>query len=141
MLKERKSMSINNIYLMSLKVFCRYTKQVISDLLQNKVDMSQLVITKALSKADYSNKQAHVELASRMKERDAGRMFVSSIMRTYSSFIIGSAPALGDRVAYVIIKGYKGLLQSLLRRSCWLTPRLRLCCIRQIRRSVVCARE
>lgn len=33
----------------------RYTKQVISDLLQNKVDMSQLVITKALSKVGQSN--------------------------------------------------------------------------------------
>lgn len=30
--------------------FDSYTKQTISDLLQNKVDMSQLVITKALSK-------------------------------------------------------------------------------------------
>lgn len=50
-----------------------YTKQVISDLLQNKVDMSQLVITKALAKADYANKQAHVELAARMKARDAGQ--------------------------------------------------------------------
>ncbi|KAJ7035657.1 DNA polymerase family B-domain-containing protein [Mycena alexandri] len=68
-----------------------YTKQTISDLLQNKVDMSQLVITKALSKSDYAAKQAHVELAERMKKRDAG-----------------SAPALGDRVAYVIIKGMKG---------------------------------
>ncbi|EGO22139.1 hypothetical protein SERLADRAFT_451027 [Serpula lacrymans var. lacrymans S7.9] len=68
-----------------------YTKRVISDLLQNKVDMSQLVITKALSKAEYSGKQAHVELAGRMKQRDAG-----------------SAPALGDRVAYVIVKGMKG---------------------------------
>ncbi|EIM86884.1 uncharacterized protein STEHIDRAFT_79581, partial [Stereum hirsutum FP-91666 SS1] len=68
-----------------------YTKQVISDLLQNKVDMSQLVITKALAKADYAAKQAHVELAERMKQRDAG-----------------SAPALGDRVAYVIVKGIKG---------------------------------
>ncbi|KAG6817533.1 DNA-directed DNA polymerase delta [Tephrocybe sp. NHM501043] len=68
-----------------------YTKQTISDLLQNKVDMSQLVITKALAKADYAGKQAHVELAERMKQRDAG-----------------SAPALGDRVAYVIIKGIKG---------------------------------
>ena len=28
-----------------------YTKQVISELLQNKVDLSQLVITKALAKA------------------------------------------------------------------------------------------
>lgn len=51
------------------------------------MDLSQLVITKALSKSDYANKQAHVELAERMKKRDAG-----------------SAPALGDRVAYVIIK-------------------------------------
>lgn len=70
-----------------------YTKQTISDLLQNKVDLSQLVITKALAKAgkflmnlksykkgltyfcgpiDYQNKQAHVELAERMKKRDAG---------------------------------------------------------------------
>jgi len=68
-----------------------YTKQTISDLLQNKVDMSQLVITKALAKVDYTGKQAHVELAERMKQRDAG-----------------SAPALGDRVAYVIVKGIKG---------------------------------
>ncbi|ETW78956.1 hypothetical protein HETIRDRAFT_155985 [Heterobasidion irregulare TC 32-1] len=68
-----------------------YTKQVISELLQNKIDMSQLVITKALAKADYVAKQAHVQLAERMKLRDAG-----------------SAPALGDRVAYVIIKGMKG---------------------------------
>lgn len=68
-----------------------YTKRVISDLLQNRVDMSQLVITKALAKADYAAKQAHVELAERMKQRDAG-----------------SAPALGDRVAYVIVKGIKG---------------------------------
>ncbi|KAH7890713.1 DNA polymerase family B-domain-containing protein [Phlebopus sp. FC_14] len=65
-----------------------YTKHMISDLLQNKVDMSQLVITKALSKADYVGRQAHVELAERMRQRDAG-----------------SAPALGDRVAYVIVKG------------------------------------
>ncbi|KAF7308685.1 DNA polymerase [Mycena chlorophos] len=68
-----------------------YTKQTISDLLQNKIDMSQLVITKALAKSDYAAKQAHVELAERMRKRDAG-----------------SAPALGDRVAYVIIKGMKG---------------------------------
>ena len=31
--------------------FPSYAKQIISDLLQNKVDMSQLVITKALAKA------------------------------------------------------------------------------------------
>ena len=70
-----------------------YAKQTIADLLQNKVDLSQLVITKALSKSgeEYAGKQAHVELAERMRKRDAG-----------------SAPALGDRVAYVIIKAAKG---------------------------------
>ncbi|KAL9098479.1 MAG: hypothetical protein Q9163_005869 [Psora crenata] len=68
-----------------------YVKDTISDLLQNKIDMSNLVITKALSKEDYTAKQAHVELAERMRKRDAG-----------------SAPTLGDRVAYVIIKGAGG---------------------------------
>lgn len=76
-----------------LILFCSYAKQVISDLLQNKIDMSQLVITKALSKSGdaYAGKQAHVELAEKMRKRDAG-----------------SAPSLGDRVAYVIVKGSKG---------------------------------
>lgn len=71
----------------------RYAKTVISDLLQNKIDLSQLVISKALSKSgdEYAGKQAHVELAEKMKKRDAG-----------------SAPSLGDRVAYVIVKASKG---------------------------------
>ncbi|KAI0866034.1 DNA polymerase delta catalytic subunit [Xylaria cubensis] len=68
-----------------------YVKQTISELLQNKVDMSKLVITKALTKESYDAKQAHVELAARMKKRDPG-----------------SAPGLGDRVAYVMIKGASG---------------------------------
>ncbi|KAF1937142.1 catalytic subunit DNA polymeras-like protein delta [Clathrospora elynae] len=75
-----------------------FVKDTISDLLQNKVDMSNLVITKALTKQEdkdgkggYANKQAHVELAERMKKRDAG-----------------SAPGLGDRVAYVMIKAATG---------------------------------
>ncbi|KAJ2599815.1 DNA-directed DNA polymerase delta [Coemansia sp. RSA 1722] len=67
-----------------------YAKNTISDLLQNKVDLSMLVISKQLSKTDYAAKQAHVELAERMRKRDAG-----------------SAPQLGDRVPYVIIKGTK----------------------------------
>lgn len=65
----------------------RFVKQTIADLLQNRVDLSQLVITKAYSKHEYDGKQAHVELAKRMRQRDPG-----------------SAPNLGDRVAYVIIK-------------------------------------
>jgi DNA polymerase elongation subunit (family B) len=48
---------------------------VISDLLQNRLDLSLLVISKALSKEgkNYANKQAHVELAERMKKRDQGK--------------------------------------------------------------------
>ncbi|XP_072033784.1 DNA polymerase delta catalytic subunit-like [Amphiura filiformis] len=70
-----------------------HAKQTISDLLCNRVDISQLVITKELTKTgeEYAAKQAHVELAARMRKRDAG-----------------SAPALGDRVPYVIIAGAKG---------------------------------
>ena len=70
-----------------------YAKQVISDLLCNRVDISQLVITKELTKTDkdYTAKQAHVELAHKMRKRDAG-----------------SAPKLGDRVPYVIIAAAKG---------------------------------
>lgn len=70
-----------------------YAKQVISDLLCNRVDISQLVITKELTKTDkdYTAKQAHVELANKMRKRDAG-----------------SAPKLGDRVPYVIIAAAKG---------------------------------
>jgi DNA polymerase delta subunit 1 len=72
-----------------------YAKKIISDLLQNKLDISLLVISKSLGKsaddADYASKQAHVELAMRMKKRDPG-----------------TAPNVGDRVAYVIIQAAKG---------------------------------
>ena len=68
-----------------------YTKQNISDLLCNRIDISQLVITKELSKTDYTAKQAHVELAEKMRKRDAG-----------------SAPKLGDRVPYVMVAAATG---------------------------------
>lgn len=68
-----------------------YAKEVISDLLCNRIDISQLVITKELAKSDYAAKQAHVELANKMKKRDPG-----------------TAPKLGDRVPYVIIAASKG---------------------------------
>jgi DNA polymerase delta subunit 1 len=70
-----------------------YIKMQISNLLQNKIDMSKLVITKALTRTadNYANKQAHVELAARIKKRDPGM-----------------APAIGDRVPYVMIKGAVG---------------------------------
>lgn len=67
-----------------------YVKQAISDLLCNRIDISQLVITKELTKHDYAAKQAHVELAAKMKKRDPG-----------------TAPKLGDRVPYVITAAAK----------------------------------
>ena len=71
----------------------RHAQKVISNLLCNRVDISELIISKELTKsdADYAAKQAHVELAHRMAKRDAG-----------------SAPKLGDRVPYVIIAANKG---------------------------------
>ncbi|KAJ8347236.1 hypothetical protein SKAU_G00286370 [Synaphobranchus kaupii] len=71
-----------------------HAKDVISDLLCNRIDISQLVISKELTRSarEYAGKQAHVELAERMRKRDAG-----------------SAPHLGDRVPYVIIKATKGV--------------------------------
>ena len=72
-----------------------HAKGTIGDLLQNKMDISLLVISKSLSKSaeddDYKAKQAHVELAARMKKRDPG-----------------SAPQMGDRVPYVIVQAAKG---------------------------------
>merc|ERR1719429_796442 len=70
-----------------------FVKQTISDLLCNRIDISQLVITKELTKGDneYSAKQAHCELANKMRKRD-----------------VGNAPKLGDRVPYVIIAASKG---------------------------------
>lgn len=68
-----------------------YAKQIISDLLCNRIDISQLVITKELTKTDYAAKQAHVELANKMRKRDPG-----------------TAPKLGDRVPYVLVAAAKG---------------------------------
>ncbi|KAK5092634.1 DNA-directed DNA polymerase delta [Lithohypha guttulata] len=64
-----------------------YVRETISSLLQNKVDLSMLVITKQYTKHEYDNKQAHVELAKRIEKRG------------------GTSAALGDRIAYVIVKG------------------------------------
>ncbi|KAG9129217.1 hypothetical protein Leryth_006490 [Lithospermum erythrorhizon] len=78
----------------------QYVKNNISDLLMNRIDLSLLVITKGLTKTgdDYEVKAAHVELAERMRkaiifmqQRDAA-----------------TAPNVGDRVPYVIVKAAKG---------------------------------
>ncbi|XP_064100710.1 DNA polymerase delta catalytic subunit-like, partial [Macrobrachium nipponense] len=64
-------------------------KNTISELLHDRIDISKLIITKELTKTkkEYKAKQAHVELAYKMKLRESS-----------------TAPQLGDRVPYVIIK-------------------------------------
>lgn len=70
-----------------------YVKATIADLLQNRLDLSLLVISKGLTQdaEAYENKAAHVELAKKMMRRDPA-----------------TAPAVGDRVAYVIVKAARG---------------------------------
>lgn len=63
-------------------------------LLQNKIDMSYLIISKSLGKggeaSDYHGRQAHVELMLKMRWRNPW-----------------TAPQGGDRVPYVIVKSHK----------------------------------
>jgi len=78
----------------SIEGATEYVQNIIGDLLQNKVDLSLLVISKSLGKGanpeDYASKQAHVELAEKIRKRDPS-----------------SAPGSGDRVPYVIISAAK----------------------------------
>lgn len=84
-------MSKGVFWLVRLFSTSKFLLQIISDLLCNRIDISNLVITKELTKSDYAAKQAHVELAAKMKKRDPG-----------------TAPKLGDRVPYVLISASKG---------------------------------
>lgn len=81
---------------MSIEKAVKFVQNTVAELLQNKVDLSMLVISKSLAKgADseaYSAKQAHVELAEKMRHRDPA-----------------NAPAVGDRIQYVIVKAAKGM--------------------------------
>ena len=63
-------------------------RATISSLLQNKVDISELIITKQLNKTEENMKvmMAHVVLAKKMKDRDPN-----------------TAPVLGERIPYVIV--------------------------------------
>ena len=65
-------------------------KQIVNDIKDNKIDINKLVITKSVSRSlkSYKGIQPHVELVKKMKKRDPS-----------------SAPGIGDRVGYVIVKG------------------------------------
>ncbi len=62
-----------------------YCKEQLSALLNNEIDMSQLVITKGLTKSEYKGKQTHVEVNKKRQRRHPGEEF-----------------GLGDRVPYVL---------------------------------------
>ncbi|KAL0265845.1 UNVERIFIED_CONTAM: hypothetical protein PYX00_011563 [Menopon gallinae] len=72
----------------------QFVKDTIRDLYLDRIDMSRLVISKSITKSEakYQARQAHIELAEKMRKRDPN-----------------SAPGLGDRVAYVIVKGGKNV--------------------------------
>jgi DNA polymerase I len=78
-LKEKDSKKALNI-----------VKEKINDIRQGKMDINKLVITKSISKSlkTYKGVQPHVELLKKMRKRDPS-----------------SAPGIGDRIGYVIIKG------------------------------------
>lgn len=69
-----------------------HVRSTVRNLLTNEIDLSDLIITKALHKTSETAKVplAHVVLADKMRKRDPS-----------------TAPVLGDRVAYVMIQGTK----------------------------------
>jgi DNA polymerase delta subunit 1 len=68
-----------------------YVKQRVSDLIQNKVDPSKFSLTKKLKPPDsYANPQPHATLYKKLLKRDKN-----------------SAPAIGDRVPFIIRSGTK----------------------------------
>lgn len=76
----------------------RFFKKSVSDLLLGRVDLSRLIITKAL-RADYKNPEsiAHKMLADRMAERDPGNKPQSNDRIPYI-FIQTRAPKKGEKI-------------------------------------------
>lgn len=71
------------------KKAARYIKDMVYRLYNNRVDMSKLVVSRALTKNvdDYGNKQPHVEVAKKMMAREPS-----------------TAPTKGARVPYIMVK-------------------------------------
>jgi DNA polymerase delta subunit 1 len=72
-----------------------YVHSRVDDLIHRKIDFSDLVITKSISKSDYKGKVVHVEVAKRMKARD-------------SSYLM----APGERIPYVIVNSSAGICKN-----------------------------
>ena len=100
-----------------------FVKGTISDLLQNKIDLSLLVVTRAISKKldktgieeedDSKNKK---QATKSQKEKDSKKP--SNTYKTKVAHVVlaekiqsregGHAPTIGDRIAYVMVSGTKG---------------------------------
>ncbi|ELA42387.1 uncharacterized protein VICG_00486 [Vittaforma corneae ATCC 50505] len=72
----------------NLEAAKNYVKDVVRDLYTDQIDLSQLVISKTFTKSNYTTKQAHTELAEKLRKR-------------------GISVGIGDRIPYVIVKGDK----------------------------------
>ena len=68
----------------------RYVKDTIQKLEKNQIPIDELVITKSVSKSlsSYKGTQPHIELVKKLRKRSPA-----------------TAPGVGDRVSYVIVKG------------------------------------
>ncbi|KAK6128262.1 hypothetical protein DH2020_038000 [Rehmannia glutinosa] len=89
-----------------------YVKSTVSDLLMNRMDTSLLVITKGLKKpeAEYGVKTAHAEVAARMREDFTLLICIFLVtLELPSERDAATAPNVGDRVPYVMIKAAKGV--------------------------------
>jgi len=77
-----------------VKKAVKIVKETVNDIKTGKVDVDKLIITKSVSRGlkSYKGIQPHIELVKKMKKRDPS-----------------SAPGVGDRVGYVIVKGVQML--------------------------------
>jgi hypothetical protein len=74
-----------------------YARGEIEDLMRGRTDPSRLVISKLMGRDYKTDKLVHVQLAKRIAERDPG-----------------SAPKMGDRVHFVMVRGTRGTKQYML---------------------------
>ena len=83
------------------KAAINYVQETISNLLLDKIDIYQLVISKELKKKEYKGKQPHAELAKKLQKRAEIRN------KNNTSGNLNNIPKLGERIQYVITRGLK----------------------------------
>ena len=88
-----------------------FVQATISRLLLDKIDISQLVITKELKKKEYKGKQPHAELAAKLRKRaeinNKTKVNNNNNNSSSNSKMAVNAPKLGERIPYVIVRGSK----------------------------------